>query len=191
MFEYPMTPFHNTHVLEDCASRNREFLRRYDVAVRHFKSAWLHGITFRLLARILQRRPLLYDLTDIKSRLHMYGSHYAGIQVIHIDLIIGTEGKSSDFDIQFHPRRETSRQRWIDVAMEYLCCFSLPPVQLTQIGDVYFVRDGHHRISVARAFGQMSIDAEVVTLKASPPFPWGMNAAFEHMDVLQQVNLSR
>ena len=72
----------------------------------------------------------------------------------------------------FHPIKEASRERWVNMAMAYLSRLPLPPVELVQIGNVYFVRDGHHRISVSRAFGQASIDAEVITWQAVPPFPW-------------------
>jgi hypothetical protein len=48
----------------------------------------------------------------------------------------------------------------------------LPPVVLVQVGDVYFVRDGHHRISVARALGQLDIEAEVTVWHLSGPLPW-------------------
>ena len=190
MFENPVNPFHNKHVLEDCATDKKTFLRQYDAALSRFKSVQFKGIIFRVLAKILRRRAFLYDLNEIKPRLNLQGSHYCGVKVVQLDAIIGTEGKASDFDTGFHPRNEASRERWVNVAMEYLCCFALPPVQLTQIGDAYFVRDGHHRISVARAFGQMSIDAEVVTWNALPPFPWQPLAIVEPARMQQQANLS-
>lgn len=190
MFENPMTSFNNRHILEDCASDKKQFLARYGTALSFFKSTWGKGLFFRLLAKALRRRSCLHDLNEIKPALHLHGSHYSGVKVVPIDSIIGTEGKSADFDMRFHPRSEKSRERWTNVAMEYLCCFSLPPVQLTQIGDAYFVRDGHHRISVARAFGQISVDAEVVTWYAPPPFPWQADAGIENLHVFQRADLS-
>ena len=53
------------------------------------------------------------------------------------------------------------RERWLSIASSYLHGISLPAVELIQVGDIYFVRDGHHRISVSRAFGEVEIDAEV------------------------------
>ena len=190
MFENPMTPFNNRHVLESCSSDKEQYVRRYNTALNCFKSTWIKGIIFRLLAKVLHRRPYLHDLNDIKPALKLHGSHYSGVKAVRIGAIIGTEGKASDFDMGFYPRSETSRERWINMAMVYLCCFTLPPVQLTQVGDAYFVRDGHHRISVARAFGQTSIDAEVVIWNASPPFPWQPDAVAESLYSLKQVDLS-
>lgn len=190
MFEHPITPFNNRHVLEDCSSNKELYIRRYHTALNCFKSTWIKGIIFRLLAKVLHRRPYLHDLNDLRPVLKLDGSHYSGVTVVRINSIIGTEGKASDFDMGFYPLSEKSRERWVNMAMVYLCCFSLPPVQLTQIGDAYFVRDGHHRISVARAFGQTSIDAEVVIWNASPPFPWQPDSVAENPQLLQRANSS-
>lgn len=190
MFENLMSPFNNRHVLDDSSSNKEQFLRKYDTALNRFKATWIKGIVSRLFAVLRRRRTCLYDLNDIKSGLKLDSSHYSGVKVVPIDSIIGTEGRASDFDMGFHPRNEESRERWVNMAMVYLCCFSLPAVQLTQIGDAYFVRDGHHRISVARAFGQTSIDAEIVTWNASPPFPWHPQPATKTLRSLQSADLS-
>jgi hypothetical protein len=189
MFEYPINPFQNRHILEDCASNKQLFLTQYNTALNCFKSAWVKGIVFRLFARILRRKACLQELNDIQAGLKLHSSHYSGLRVVSINSIVGTEGKASDFDLRFHPRSEASRERWVNVAMEYLCCFSTPPVQLTRIGNAYFVRDGHHRISVARAFGQTSIDAEVVTWNASQPFSWQPDTV-HNLHGLQQADFS-
>jgi hypothetical protein len=55
----------------------------------------------------------------------------------------------------------------------------LPPVELIQVGDVYFVRDGHHRISVARMMGQDSIDAEVTVWETAGLLPWERAATIQ------------
>jgi hypothetical protein len=71
---------------------------------------------------------------------------------------------------------QMARERWVNMAIVHMSRLSLPPIQLIQIGEAYFVRDGHHRISVSRALGQTAVDAEVITWKASPPFPWQPSA---------------
>lgn len=190
MFENPIAPFNNRHVLESCSSDKEQYVRRYETALNQFKSTWVRGIVFRLFAALMRHRPSLYDLNEIKSGVKLHGSYYAGVKVVRLDSIVGTEGKASDFDMGFHPVNEASRERWVNMAMVYLCCFSLQPVQLTQVGDAYFVRDGHHRISVARAFGQASIDAEVVVWKASPPFPWQAATASENLPALKKADSS-
>jgi hypothetical protein len=65
--------------------------------------------------------------------------------------------------MDFHPLSEAAGERWIKVAMAYLSCLPLLPVQLIQVGDAYFVRDRHYPVLVSRAFGQIAIDAEVIT----------------------------
>jgi hypothetical protein len=87
---------------------------------------------------------------------------YAGIQSVPIERIRGSEGRSEDFDNAFNPLHERSLSRWLSVASVRLAGAAVPPVELIQSGEVYFVRDGHHRISVAKALGEQFIDAEVI-----------------------------
>jgi hypothetical protein len=191
MFEYPINPFQYCTQSGARGAEKNVYAHRYHAALNRFKSALLMGKVFRITRKVLGRKRSLFDLNEIKSELHLHASCYSGTQAVSICSIVGSEGKCADFDMGFHPVHEAARQRWVNVAMLYIAHSPLPAVQLIQIGDAFFVRDGHHRISVARTLGQESIDAEVVTWKASPPFPWGRDTAFEHMDVLQQVNLSR
>jgi hypothetical protein len=146
------------------------------MAISRFKSSLMMGRVSRLKNRVMHLPQWLYDLNVLKPGLCLRSSFYSGIQVVPIDSIIGSEGKAGDFDMGFHPIKEASRERWVSLAMAYIGCLPLPPVELIQVGDAYFVRDGHHRISVSRAFGQTSIDAEVITWQAVPPFPWQMGA---------------
>jgi hypothetical protein len=113
----------------------------------------------------------LYDLNALKPDFLLRGSSYSGIQVVPIRSMVDSEGRTTDFDMDFHLISAASRERWVNRAMVYLARLPLPPIELIQVGDVYFVRDGHHRISVSRAFGQLAMDAEVITWKAQPPFP--------------------
>jgi hypothetical protein len=176
MFENRITPFNNFETPGDGISRNTVG-HRYNTVLNHFKSFLFRGKIKRLKDRIMHGHSWLYDLNALRPSLTLRGSFYSGIQVIPISSIIGSEGKTDTFDMGFHPLKETSRERWVGLAMAYLSGLPLPPVQLIQIGDAYFVRDGHHRISVSSAFGQTSIDAEVVTWQAMPPFPWQTETA--------------
>ena len=171
MFENPLNSMQSSHLPASNYSEDIH-TRRCNVALNQFKVSLLQGKFWRLKARILHRPSFLHDLNAAKLGLLLHGSFYAGTKVVRIDSIIGSEGRTSDFDMEFHPIGEEARQRWVSVAIAYLQRLPLPPVELIQIGDAYFVRDGHHRISVSRAFGQVAIDAEVITWKATPPFPW-------------------
>jgi hypothetical protein len=76
---------------------------------------------------------------------------------VQIDRISGSEGRSSDFDRAFNPLRSHNRDRWLGITAARRRGKSLPPIELIQVRGVYFVRDGHHRISVARALGRLDI----------------------------------
>ncbi len=82
-----------------------------------------------------------------------------------INRIKGSEGRSGDFDRDFNPMHDRMIDRWVSVALAQSNGVALPAVELIQLGEDYFVRDGHHRISVARAFGEEYIDAKVTVLK--------------------------
>jgi hypothetical protein len=144
----------------------------HNTAIDHFRSAVFNGWISRIKRRILGHRQWLYDLVSLKPHLALQGGFYSGIKVVGINNIIGTEGRVANFDIDLYPVSEESRERWVNMALAYLPRVPLPSVELIQVGDVYFVRDGHHRISVARSFGQTAMDVEVITWQAHPPFPW-------------------
>lgn len=159
------------------SSSGNQYAHQYNKALNKFKASLFKGVVSRLMRRALNRPQQLYDLNVLKPDLRLHGCYFAGIQVVPVRSIIGSEGRTADFDMGFYPASEADRQRWINVAMAYLTGQSLAPVQLIQVGNAYFVRDGHHRISISRAFGQVAIDAEVITWKASGPFPWQAEAS--------------
>jgi hypothetical protein len=112
--------------------------------------AWLHG-----------RCSDLRKLAQAQGEQEVVARHYEGVRPVAIEQIVGSEGREADFDAEFYPRRNHNRDRWISVAVARMTGKALPPVDLVQINDAYFVRDGHHRISVARMMGEMMIDAQV------------------------------
>ena len=87
---------------------------------------------------------------------------YLGMREIAIDTICGSEERAEDFDDSFRPLAGHNRDRWLSVAEARLRGVHMPPVQLIELGGRYYVRDGHHRISVAKALGESFVDAEVV-----------------------------
>jgi hypothetical protein len=190
MFENPINPFQFSSRSDECCKARSVTAHRYSTALNQFKSVLQMGKLFRMVMKVLGRKPVLFDLNAIKPGLELHGSHYSGLRAVRIHSIIGSEGKCADFDMGFHPVNETARQRWVNMAIVYLSRLPLPAVHLIQIGDAYFVRDGHHRISVARAFGQDAIDAEIVTWKASPPFPWQPDAAAKELRSWKRIDQS-
>ncbi|GHV85316.1 hypothetical protein AGMMS50230_09240 [Spirochaetia bacterium] len=106
----------------------------------------------------------LLSLNDVREILKPRGESYKGMSTVPIELIVGSEGRYRDFNKYFLPRREHLRSRWERVDEARLNDITLPPIQLYEIGGVYFVRDGNHRVSVARAQGVEMVDAEVISL---------------------------
>ncbi|MDR1956686.1 MAG: transcriptional regulator [Treponema sp.] len=106
----------------------------------------------------------LLSFNDVKEILKPRNEVYRGMQVVPVNLIVGSEGRYRDFNKYFLPRSEHLRNRWERVDQARLKDITLPPIQLYEIGGVYFVRDGNHRVSVARSQGVESIDAEVTSL---------------------------
>ena len=92
--------------------------------------------------------------------------HYCGAATVRIDQIKGSEGRSQDFDQDFNPLKLRNQGRWLSIARAWHHGVSLPAVDLIKVGDAYIIRDGHHRISVARAYGQYDVDAVVTVWNA-------------------------
>jgi hypothetical protein len=93
--------------------------------------------------------------------LVLAGGHFAGVETILVRQIGGTEGRSHDFDSDFNPLNNHTERRWLSVCDAWMRGGDLPPVDLIRVGATYYVRDGHHRVSVARAMGQEYIEARV------------------------------
>ncbi len=129
-----------------------------------FWKTFLNGWWHRAWNWVARRTSHLLELDETLCSADMENSHYGGMRSVKIDRIRGTEGKADSFDDAFHPLRETSLGRWLNVAREKINGHDLPPVELLDVDGTYYVRDGHHRISVARSLGQAYIDAEVIVM---------------------------
>lgn len=135
-----------------------------------YRSA-LRGARLGKWYALLTRRPYtLLRLNQVDARGVAWRNHFVGVCTVPICEIRGSEGRSGDFDAKFRPLHDWTRGRWLSIATARLMGVTMPPVKLIQVGDTYYVRDGHHRISVARAMGQEWIEAEVAVwrLDASP-----------------------
>lgn len=108
----------------------------------------------------------LLSFHDVKEILKPKNEVYVGMRSVPITLVAGSEGRYRDFDNHFLPTSANLRHRWESVDEAHLTDVQLPPIQLYEIGGLYFVRDGNHRVSVAKAQGVEFIDAEVISLKS-------------------------
>ena len=136
-----------------------------------YMQACARGCWGQVWAAIRGRSGYLMSLIDAHATGTVRVRRAAGIQTVPIARICGSEGRSRDFDRSFNPLQCHSMDRWLRVAEAQQRGVPLPMVQLIRVGELYFVRDGHHRISVARALGQQEMDAEVVVWEVDEPLP--------------------
>lgn len=141
-------------------------------AVALYNRAHARGWLHRLWSILTHRASQLFDLSQVETHCTIRARCYAGIQTVPLGQIRGSACRSHDFDSAFHPRRSHNKGRWLAIAVARQMGTTLSPVELIHVGDVYFVQDGHHRISVARAMGQSCIEAEVVAWQVAGPLPW-------------------
>lgn len=105
------------------------------------------------------RHVLPYE--EVIQALGYVSEHSAGKAVVPLDAVVGTVDRGRDFDRRFRPTTGRVRSRWEHIATAMRRGEAMPPVDLVRVGQIYFVRDGHHRVSVARALGHTDIDANV------------------------------
>nr|WP_157449029.1 transcriptional regulator [Deinococcus peraridilitoris] len=101
---------------------------------------------------------------DWVKHLAPHGEHQLGVQSIPVDSVIGSVDRYRDFSRHFLPKEHFLDERWISVRKAQLGGRELPPIQVYKVGELYFVKDGNHRVSVARRNGQKYIDASIIEL---------------------------
>jgi hypothetical protein len=125
------------------------------------------------LAQRLRREPddvsvtLPYD--EVVSAVGVAGERHPGVQIISLDSIVGSVDRTRDFDRRFRPTSGRTRERWERIASASRRGQAMPPISVYRVGDMHFVRDGHHRVSVARALGERVIDADVTEILTRLP----------------------
>lgn len=123
------------------------------------------------LASRLRREP--DDVSDVLpyqevvDALGYAGEGPRGLQAIPLDAIVGSVDRAADFDRQFRPKARVSRERWERLDRLQRQGEALPPIEVYQVGDRYFVKDGHHRVSVAHALRLRTIDAYVTEVRTT------------------------
>ncbi|HET7010546.1 MAG TPA: hypothetical protein VFI11_07205 [Anaerolineales bacterium] len=126
-----------------------------------YASARLRALFGRVIDALSGESRRLLSFEEVKEALHLAGPVYRGVQTVPVDRIVGSLNRYRDFDHRFLPTQSHTQARWTRINRAWYRELHLPPVLLYQVGEVYFVVDGNHRVSVARAQGQTHIDAEV------------------------------
>lgn len=121
-----------------------------------------------MMAHRLLRQPpdsdRLQRLDEVTSALGWHGERQLGLQTIRLDTIVGTVDSGRDFDRHFRPTANRVRERWEQLALAQRRGAAIPPIEAYRIGGLHFVSDGHHRVSIAAATGQQTIDAYVTEI---------------------------
>jgi HSP20 family molecular chaperone IbpA len=135
---------------------------------------------FGRLARWLRREPddvdVMLPFDEVIAALGWQGERYLGVQTVPIDAIVGSVDRTREFDRSFRPTTNRARSRWQRIDEAQRRGASMPPIDVYKVGDLYFVKDGHHRVSVAAALGYDVIEAHVTEIKTRIP-PDGIDTA--------------
>jgi uncharacterized protein (TIGR00730 family) len=128
-------------------------------------------VLFRRILSFFTGQPPagLLSFDQVRHKLKIHGQHYAGLQTIPLEATAGSVGRYQEFNRAFLPTQEFIRERWMNVYAAAHNASGFPPIDVYQIGDVYFVRDGHHRVSVLKELGATTIEATVTELETSIP----------------------
>ncbi|MGW0519075.1 chromosome partitioning protein ParB [Crossiella sp. NPDC003009] len=121
------------------------------------------------LAAWLRREPddvnIMLPFDEVVAALGRESERRLGLQVIRLDSIVGSVDRTRDFDRRFRPTSARVRERWQRLALAQRRGESVPPIEVYRIGDLHFVNDGHHRVSVAHALGLRTIEAYVTEVR--------------------------
>jgi hypothetical protein len=126
-----------------------------------FQRARFKAFMNRLWATLSGKPTTLLSYDEIKGKLHIGGPIYRGVKTVQVEQIAGSLNRYHEFDRVFLPASDKLADRWQSINRAFYHEISMPPVVLYKVGEVYFVVDGHHRVSVAREQGQIYIEAEV------------------------------
>jgi nucleotide-binding universal stress UspA family protein len=138
-------------------------------AIDDFRRARRRANLERIVARLAGRSADLLSYDQVRQQLRAHNRKSRGLQDIPLDAIVGSVGRYSDFTRSFLPRQDSDEDRWARVKVAQTSMGGLPPIDVYQIGDVYFVRDGNHRVSVAREQEATRIQAYVTEVETQVP----------------------
>jgi hypothetical protein len=131
--------------------------------IRARRRARLRAVVARIRREHTSNRLLSFD--EVRRGLFANNRLYRGTKDVEVDEIVGSVGRWRDFDRSFLPARASMGERWKRIDRAFQRGEDLPPVELYELGETYFVLDGHHRISVARYHGVPTVEAAVAEFR--------------------------
>ena len=147
----------------------------FNEAQDDFNKAKSHAKLQSLLKTLTWKNNELLSWYEVTSIIKPSSETYLGMRTIPVNRIIGSEGRYHDFSAAFYPKKERLRARWVSIDNAQLKNIILPPISVYSLGGWYFVRDGNHRVSVAKTTGVDFIDADVVELDSKIPLEPGIS----------------
>jgi len=127
-----------------------------------FDRLWMKAQILKFIAKFTSKQRNLLALSDIEHDYEDVPFHILERQSIRLEQILGTQGRIDRFDKDFLPLARRNKERWVSIAVAAMDNnIPLPPIDVVQVGTVYYVEDGHHRVSAARGLDKLFIDANV------------------------------
>ena len=175
-----------------------DYIESYRSAREDFRHARREAAIQGIVARFTGKSTELLSYEDVSQKLKAVGSAHRGLKEIPIEKIIGSVGRYTDFTRSFLPRHDSDESRWANVmsAMTNVRAQGLPPIEVYQLGDVYFVKDGHHRVSIAKQLGVNSIEAYVTEVRTKVPLtsdvqPDDLIVKAEYAEFLERTRINQ
>ena len=161
-----------------------------------FEKAYKRGFWRKIKNWLGGKSNELLPYEEVRKQLPIQGQRDAGLQEIPLDKIVGSVGRYRDFDRAFLPTQKVTADRWINISKARYKDTALPAVDVYQIGEVYFVTDGNHRVSVARGRKQEFIDAYVTVIEVPVQLTTEMSLddvveKAEYAKFMQKTDLAR
>jgi nucleotide-binding universal stress UspA family protein len=165
-------------------------------AVQDFRSARQKATLREIIARFTGDNNELLSFNEVRQKLKAQMGHKSVLKEIPIDAIIGSVNRYQDFSRNFLPSKNINPQRWANIELANYGSHGLPPIEVYQIDQVYFVSDGNHRVSVAKQLGVTQIQAYVTEVHARVPLtadvrPEDLILKSEYADFLEHTNLDK
>lgn len=171
-------------------------LESYTAAINEFHRARNLAQLRVLIRRLRGESTELLDFEEVRKRLKAQGMTEKGLKQIPLDSIVGSLGRYHDFTRDFLPKRDHIKDRWARVRLAFTGMAGVPPIEVYQIGEAYFVKDGNHRVSVARQLGATHIQAYVTEFHSRVPLspdidPESLIIKEEYLEFLEKTRLDQ
>ncbi|MGB9592226.1 MAG: universal stress protein, partial [Candidatus Kryptoniota bacterium] len=168
--------------------------KNYSAAINEFYRARNRAQLQELISRLRGESNQLLNYNEVRRKLRVQGSIDRGLKEIPISSIVGSVGRYKDFTRDFLPKKDSIKDRWASIRIAVSGLRGLPPIEVYQIGEAYFVKDGNHRVSVARQIGMEYIQAYVTEIHTRVPItpditPDTLIIAEEYSKFLEKTHL--